>query len=56
MKRTSLLAELEIHYIYSLNVPSAHVGHGSHYFTVMVEYIDTFYFKYDVIEDMRLFL
>ena len=32
MRRTSLLAELEVYYIYVLNLNNAHVGKGSRYF------------------------
>ena len=53
MKRTSYLAELELHYIYALRLKNSRVGRGTPYFTAINEYIDTFYYKYDVMQDLR---
>ena len=55
MKRTSLLAELELHYIYALHLTNGRVGRGTPYFTIITEYIDSFYYKFDVIEDLRIY-
>ena len=56
MKRTSYLAEIELHYIYALQSPNAHIGKGSPYFSVIADYIDNFHYKFDVIHDLRPFL
>ena len=56
MTRVSLLAELEIHYIYALRTPNARVGRKTPYWTAMLEYIDLFYAKFDVIKDLRPFM
>ena len=56
MRRTSLLAELELHYIYALQLKTGRIGRGTPYFSAINEYIDTFYFKFDVMSDLRKFI
>ena len=60
MRRTSFLAELEFIYVYALRCSMVGFGMrgfscgvGSIYFTLMLEYIDIFYDKADVAQDLR---
>ena len=55
MKRTSYLSELELNYIYALHSRGYHVGAGSNFFVLMTEYIDLFYDKSDIVEDLRAY-
>ena len=56
MRRTSFLAELEINYIYALHAKGFNVGAGSQFFLLIYDYIDFFYDKSDVIEDLTPYL
>ena len=56
MRRTSFLAELELNYIYALHSKGFNVGAGSQFFLLMYDYIDYFYDKSDVIEDLTPYL
>ena len=53
MKRTSYLSELELNYIYALHARGFNVGAGSNFFILMTEYMDLFYDKADIVEDLR---
>ena len=53
MKRTSYLSELELNYIYALHSRGYQVGAGTNFFVLMTEYMDLFYDKADVTEDLR---
>ena len=56
MKRTSFLAELEFYYVYSLRCKAMQCSIGSPFFILMWEYIDLFYDKSDVLEDLKSYL
>ena len=52
MKRSSYLAELEMRYIFALNCPAYAVGEGTTFQMLLLEYIDAFYDKSDVVSDL----
>jgi hypothetical protein len=56
MKRTSYLAELEVIYVYALRTKNYQVGEGSQFLLTILEYIDNFYDKADVTEDLKPYL
>ena len=56
MKRTSYLAELEFLYVYALRCRIQPVGAGSNFFLLMLEYIDYFHDKSDILEDLSQYL
>ena len=56
MRRTSYLAELESLYVYALRCKNMPCGANSPFFSLMQEYIDLFYDKSDVLEDLRPYL
>ena len=56
MKRTSYLAELEFNYVYALRCKSMQCGIGSNFFLLILEYIDLFFDKSDVLEDLESYL
>lgn len=56
MQRTSFLAELEYKFVLSMHYPNYQVSEGTSYFTTVLQYIDKFYDKFDVIQDVRRYL
>jgi hypothetical protein len=56
IKKTSYLAELELLFNYALHSPKMPVGDMSIYMGVINEYIDKFYDKADVVEEIRPYL
>ena len=56
MRRTSYLAELEFMYVYALRCKAMPCGIASPFFILMLEYIDLFFDKSDVLEDLRPYL
>ena len=56
MRRTSYLAELESLYVYALRCKNMPCGANSPFFSLMQEYIDLFYDKSDVLEDLKPYL
>ena len=56
MRRTSYLAELDMRYIYALNCPIYQVGEGCTFWSLIIEYVEQFYDKSDVLADIREYL
>ena len=56
MRRTAALAELEFIYIYALQCSSLDVGEDSLFFTQILDYIDSFFDKVDVQDDIKHYL
>lgn len=56
MRRTSYLAELEALYVYALNCKNMPAGTASPFMLLLQEYIDEFYDKADVLEDLKPYL
>ena len=56
MKRTSYLAELEFSYVFALRCKAMQCGIGSNFYILMLEYMDLFYDKADVMEDLEPYL
>jgi hypothetical protein len=56
MQRTSYLTEMEFHYIYALHSPFLNCGENTPYFYLVFEYIDKFYDKSDICQDLRPYL
>lgn len=52
MKRTSYLSELELKYCYLLRCKAMPAGVGSPFYILLCEYIDLFYDKSDVVQDL----
>jgi hypothetical protein len=52
MRRQSYLGELEVLYCYALRCPSFKVGDGNTFLQVMLEYVDLFFDKADVVRDL----
>jgi len=50
------LTELEYKFVLSLHYHSFQVGEGSAYFTSILQYIEKFYDKFDVVSDVRRYL
>ena len=53
MRRQSYLGELDVLYCYALKCKAYPVGDGQSYLLLMMEYIDLFYDKADVVSDLR---
>ena len=56
MKRTSYLSEMEFNYVFGLRCKALPMGMGSNFFILLQEYVDIFYDKSDVLEDLRPYL
>ena len=56
MKRTSYLSELEFNYIYALRCKPMQCGIGSNFYLLLLEYIDLFFDKSDILEDLLPYL
>lgn len=56
MKRTSRMADLEYKFVLALSYHHYQVGEGSPYFRAMLEYLEEFYDKFDVVSDLRPYL
>jgi len=56
MQRESRLAEMELMYVYALRCKAMPCGSGSPFFTLLLEYIDLFHDKFDVLDDLRPYL
>ena len=52
MRRSSYLAELEMRYVFALHCPAYTVGEGTIFQMLLIEYIDAFYDKSDVVSDL----
>jgi len=56
IKRTSCLAELDLYYCYALHCKQFVLIHGTPFFQLIFEYIDSFHDKEDVIKDLKPFI
>lgn len=56
MKRTSYLSELEFLYVFALRCKGLPCGIGSTFFNLIMDYIDLFFDKEDVSEDLKPYL
>lgn len=56
MKRASYMADLEYKYCLALNYPAYPTGDNSPYFATIVEYMQKFFDKFDIVEDLRPYL
>ena len=56
MRRTSYLSELEFFYVFALRCKGLQCGIGSNFNSLLLEYIDHFYDKADVLEDLKPYL
>lgn len=56
MKRTSFLTELEYKYVLALNYNNYNVSESSPFFDLIIEYIEKFYDRFDVIKDITKYL
>jgi len=56
MKRTSYLGDLEYKFVLALNYPQYSVNENSSFFELVVQYIERFYDRFDVITDVRKYL
>lgn len=56
MKRTSYLTDLEYKYVLALNYATYNVSENSEFFSLIREYIERFYDRFDVISDIRKYL
>lgn len=56
MKRTSYLADLEQKFILALRFPNYPLGEKSIYFSMIIEYLDYFMDKFDVVDDLRVYM
>ena len=56
MRRASYLSELDFYYVFALRCKGLQTGVGSNFFSLLLEYIDHFYDKADVLEDLRPYL
>lgn len=56
MKRTSYLTELEYKYVLALNYNIYNVSENSTFFDLIIEYIEKFYDRFDVIKDISKYL
>jgi len=52
MKRTSFLTELEYKYVLAINYNNYNVSENSPFFDLIIEYIENFYDRFDVIKDI----
>lgn len=56
MKRTSFMADLEYKFCLALRYPNYPTGEKSMFFSLIKEYIEAFYDKFDVLGDLRQYL
>lgn len=56
MKRTSYLGDMEYKFVLALNYPVYQINEKSQYFQIITEYIDLFYDRFDVINDIKPYL
>lgn len=56
IKRTSYLSELEFNYVFALRCNGYPCGVGSNFFTILLDYIDMFFDKEDVVDDVKPYL
>lgn len=56
MKRTSYLCELEFKLILALNYSQYPVNDGSSYMIAIIQYLENFYDRYDVIADLKPYI
>lgn len=56
MRKASYLAELELRYCYALNCARYTVGDTSLYMQLLIEYIDGYFDKSDVVDECRPYL
>ena len=56
MRRTSYLSEIEFLYVFALRCKGLQCGIGSNFFTLLMEYIDHFFDKADVLDDLKSYL
>lgn len=56
MKRTSYMADLEYKYVLALRYHNYPLGDKSMFFSLLKEYIEVFYDKFDVIGDVERYL
>lgn len=56
MKKASYLAELEFRYVYALQAHSMQVGEGQLFSALIVEYIDQYHDKSDIVHDITEYL
>ena len=56
MKRTSFICDLEYRTVLALNYSQYPIGEGSAYLGTMIQYLENFYDRYDVIADLRPYI
>jgi hypothetical protein len=56
MRRASYIAELEFRYVYALLQPAMLCGEGQTYTMLLIEYIDLYHDKFDVVDDVKCYL
>lgn len=56
MRRSSYLAELDMRYVIALHCPNYQVGEGTAFQSLLIEYIENFFDKSDVLDDIREYL
>lgn len=56
MRRSSFLAELDMRYVFALHCPIYQVGEGTPFQNLLIEYIENFFDKSDVVEEVREYL
>lgn len=56
MRRSSYLAELDMRYVFALHCPIYQVGDGTTFQGLIIEYVEQFYDKSDVLSDLREYL
>lgn len=56
MKRMSFMCDLEYRTVLALNYPQYPTGEGSAYLGTIIQYLENFYDRYDVIGDLRPYI
>ena len=56
MKRTSFLTDMEYKYVLALNYNIYNVSENSPFFDLIIQYIERFYDRFDVIKDITKYL
>ena len=56
MRRSSFLAELDLRYVFALHCPIYQVGEGTTFQGLLIEYIENYFDKSDVLDDIREYL
>ena len=56
MRRTSCLCELEYRTVLALNYSQYPTGEGSAYMSSMIQYLENFFDRYDVVMDLKPYI